>query len=179
MQLEKGLKNSLKNSGITKVKGNSSPLLSFRTNVPALPALARQKLDNAQEGKTRSGPGARHENNNGCYMRTRPALPALARQPWTDVSFVSSRSGPGARQPALARQKPENAPQRNTRSGPGSGPGRNLIHHTIPYSHHIIRFLPEPALSKNTKIPRFARNDRGEGVEMTEKAEGMNCYQNG
>ena len=94
---------------------------------------------------------------------------------------LSSRSGPGARQPALARQKPENAPQRKTRSGPGkldnvterktrsgpgSGPGRNLT--SIAYGHVIIRFLPEPALSKNTKIPRFARNDRGEGVGMTE-----------
>ncbi|MCD5411757.1 MAG: hypothetical protein LRZ90_02835 [Thermodesulfovibrionales bacterium] len=30
-----------------------------------------------------------------------------------------------------------------------------------------IRFLPEPVLSVNTKIPRFARNDKSEGVEMT------------
>jgi hypothetical protein len=30
------------------------------------------------------------------------------------------------------------------------------------------RFLPEPAPSKDTKIPRFARNDRREGAEMTE-----------
>ncbi|MCL0086741.1 hypothetical protein M1N66_01695, partial [Thermodesulfovibrionales bacterium] len=28
-------------------------------------------------------------------------------------------------------------------------------------------FLPEPVLSINTKIPRFARNDKSEGVGMT------------
>ncbi|MCL0083068.1 hypothetical protein M1N77_00840 [Thermodesulfovibrionales bacterium] len=51
---------------------------------------------------------------------------------------------------------------------------RNLIHHT--YSQHIIRFLSETAVSVNTKIPRFARNDRSEGVEMTEKEAGANYY---
>jgi len=64
------------------------------------PALARQKLDNVQGRKTRSGPGVRHENNNRCYIKTRPAL---------------------------ARQKLDNATERKTRSGPGSGPGRNLM----------------------------------------------------
>ena len=39
------------------------------------------------------------------------------------------------------------------------------------------RFLPEPALSEDTKIPRFARNDEGEGVEMTEKAIGAKLLQ--
>ncbi len=29
------------------------------------------------------------------------------------------------------------------------------------------RFLPEPALSKDAKTPRFVRSDRSEGVEMT------------
>jgi hypothetical protein len=33
------------------------------------------------------------------------------------------------------------------------------------------RFFLEPALSEDTKIPRFARNDRDEEVEMTEKGE--------
>ena len=35
------------------------------------------------------------------------------------------------------------------------------------YDSSLLRFLPEPALSVNTKIPRFARNDRSEGVEMS------------
>jgi hypothetical protein len=57
---------------------------------------------------------------------------------------------------------------------PGLGQGEILS--TTSYSEQIIRFLPEPALSEDTKIPRFARNDRGEGVEMTEKGEGVNYY---
>jgi len=44
---------------------------------PALPALARQKLDNAQGRKTRSGPGARRAQNN--------------------LLSLQSRSGPGVR----------------------------------------------------------------------------------
>jgi hypothetical protein len=50
--------------------------------LPALPALARQKLDNVQGRKTRSGPGARRKLDN--VYGKKPGLGQGMMEYWSD-----------------------------------------------------------------------------------------------